>query len=245
MIAPHDWRGQEGLYGGKVVAMLADLLTATDVGDRLALASVWAEFTGAVVPGVTETGVEVLHQGRSTALVRATLRQDGRAKASAVAKFVAAGEGDKLPPRTLPPAPEVDDVVDYDAPWGRLHYDPKLQLKVIDQETRDGVLTTRAWLRVRPGHGDDLGVGGVEAVLLDLLPPGLFALEDHPAFVPTVDFAMHLNPSHRAEVGRWYWGEMRTEWSDGEFCCDTGEIRTPEGAFVARGTQNRRVVDAL
>lgn len=241
MIAGADWKGVEGLFGGKVIGMLADCVTSVPQVAAHELASLWVEFSGSVVPGVVDEEVRVLHAGRSTATVQARLAQEGRSKASAVAKLVGAGGAAALGRRVLPDAPPPADVEDFVAPWGHLQYDPKLQVKVISTGTVEGVLTSRAWIRVRPGHGDDLGVGGVEAVLLDLLPPGLFLTPHPPAFVPTVDFALHLNPSARAVVGEWFWGEMRTEWADEEFCAETGELRRADGTFVARGTQTRRV----
>lgn len=242
MIAGADWKGKEGLFGGKVVAMLAEAVTSAPEVGRLELASLWAEFSGSVVPGPVEQRVEVLHAGRSTATVRAALVQDGRSRASGVAKLVASGGALSTGTRSIPPAPGPDDVADLEAPWGRLDYDVKLQIKLVEQSVVDGVITTRAWIRVRPDHGADLGAGGVEAVLLDLLPPGLFFTDRVPAFVPTVDFALQTNPSARARAGEWYWGEMRTEWADEEFCAETGEIRRADGTFVARGTQTRRIV---
>lgn len=242
MRAGADWKGKEGLFGGKVVAMLADAVSSPPEVTGFALASLWAEFSGSVVPGPVEATVEVLHAGRSTATVRAALVQDGRSRASATAKLVVSGGRLSTGGRHLPPGPGPDEIDDLDAPWGRLDYDVKLQIKVVEQGVVDGVLTTRAWLRVRTGHGADLGPGGVEAVLLDLLPPGLFFTDEVPAFVPTVDFALQLNPSAGATEGEWYWGEMRTEWADDEFCAETGEIRRADGTFVARGTQTRRIV---
>lgn len=239
-----DWRGVEGIFGGKVIALLADAVMAAPGTGRHELASMWVEFSGSVVPGELHDEVEVAHLGRSTASVRASLSQQGRQKASAVAKLVAPDGGQPTLPtaRRLPVAPSPDELDDLVPPWGELSYDPKVQVRVIEHLVLDGVLTTRAWVRVRPGHGADLGVGGVEAVLLDVLPPGLFMTGTPPSFVPTVDFALHLSPGARAVAGDWFWGEMRTEWVEGGFCAETGEIRRADGTFVARGTQTRRVV---
>lgn len=237
-----SWKGMEGIYGGKVVAMLAECVTSHPEVERLDLGSLWVEFSGTVLPGEVDTVVEVLHAGRSTATVRSQLVQEGRPRASAMVKLVASGGMPAVGPRTLPPTPQPETLEDFVAPWGALDYDPKLQVRVFEQGVVDGVVTTRAWVRVRPGHGADLGVGGLEGVLLDLLPPGLFAVEPRPRFVPTVDFAVHTNPNARAVEGEWYWGEMRTEWADEGFCAETGEVRRADGTFVARGTQTRRVV---
>lgn len=237
-----DWRGVEDVFGGKVIALLADCVAAVPELDRLQVAALWVEFSSSVVPGAVDGRVEVLHAGRSTATVRAQLVQDGRSRASGMAKLVAAGSSPSLSPRDLGAVPRPEEVPDLVPPWGALAYDPKVQVKVVRTALVDGVLTTQAWVRVRPGQGADLGHVGVAAVLLDLLPPGLFHHERRPSFVPTVDFALHLDPSARPAVGEWHWGEVRTEWADGEFCGETGELRRADGTFVARGTQTRRVV---
>lgn len=239
-----DWRGVEGIFGGKVIALLADAVTAAPGTAHHQLASMWVEFSGSLLPGDLHDEVEVPHLGRSTATVRATLSQQGRQKASAVAKLVALDTAEPSQPtaRRIPDAPGPEELDDLVPPWGALNYDPKVQVKVIEHLALDGTLTTRAWVRIRPDHGADLGVGGVEAVLLDVLPPGLFMTGVAPSFVPTVDFALHLAPRARAVVGEWFWGEMRTEWIEGGFCAETGEIRRADGTFVARGTQTRRVV---
>lgn len=126
-------------------------------------------------------------------------------------------------------------------PWGALAYDPRVQVKVVATGLVAGVLSTQAWVRVRPDGGADLGPAGVAGVLLDLMPPGLFT-ERAPRFVQTVDFALHLDPSTPAVAGEWYWGEVRTEWADEEFCAESAVLHRADGAFVARGAQTRRVV---
>lgn len=237
-----DWRGVEDVFGGKVVALLADCVAAVPELDRLRLAALWVEFSSSVVPGPVDGRVAVLHAGRSTRTVRVHLVQGGRSRASGMAKLVAVGASGTLPSKDLGDVPGPEYVPDLVPPWGALAYDPKVQVKVVRTAVVDGVLTTQAWVRVRPGCGDDLDPVGVAAVLLDLLPPGLFHHERRPSFVPTVDFALHLDLSARPAVGEWHWGEVRTEWADGEFCGETAELRRADGTFVARGTQTRRVV---
>lgn len=234
-----DWRGKDGIYGGKVVACLATSVYAAPDVAGLRLASMWVEFSGTVLPGQVELFPETVHRGRSTATVRTTLVQ-GKQRASAVAKLIASEGGTLVEPRQLRALPAPETLTDFEAPWGDLSYDPKFQIRVAHQSIDDGVITTRAWVRTQPDT--DLGHGGAEAALLDLLPPGLFFAERVPSYVPTVDFALHLNPNAPARAGEWLWGEMRTEWADNEFCAETGTLHRPDGTFVARGTQTRRVV---
>ncbi|WP_110241582.1 thioesterase family protein [Nocardioides gilvus] len=239
MIIGADWRGKEGIYGGKVAACLADAVQIDPDLAGLELASMWVEFSGTVFPGPVEVVAETVHRGRSTATVRATLVQ-GRQRASAVAKLIASGGRTPLEPRRWAALPDPEKLHDFQAPWGELEYDSKFQIRVAGQSADEGIITTRAWVRTQADT--HLGHGGAEAALLDLLPPGLFFADPVPAYVPTIDFALHLNPNARVRPGQWLWGEMRTEWADEEFCADTGTLYRPDGTFVARGTQTRRVV---
>lgn len=234
-----DWRGKDGIYGGKVVACLAESVQADPAVTGLRLASMWVEFSGTVLPGQVELVTEVIHRGRSTATVRGALVQ-GKQRASAVAKLVASGGESLVAPRQLGTLPLPEALDDFVAPWGELAYDPKFQIRVARQSVDDGIITTRAWVRLQPDT--ELGQGGAEAALLDLLPPGLFLADPAPTYVPTIDFALHLNPNAAVTPGEWLWGEMRTEWADEEFCADTGTLYRADGTFVARGTQTRRVV---
>lgn len=239
MIIGQDWRGKEGVYGGKVVACLAEAVQSDPDLAGFGLASMWVEFSGTVLPGPIEVVTEIAHRGRSTATVRSALVQ-GKQRASAVAKLISSGGKTPLEPRRWAALPDPDTLLDFQAPWGELEYDSKFQIRVASQSADDGVITTRAWVRTQVDTV--LGHGGAEAALLDLLPPGLFFADPRPAYVPTVDFALHLNPNAPVHPGEWVWGEMRTEWADEEFCADTGTLYRADGTFVARGTQTRRVV---
>ena len=234
-----DWVGVEGIFGGKAIATTVEAAVTAPEVDGLVLASASLEFSGGLAVGDATLVTDVVHRGRSTATVHVTCVQE-RPRLRAVAKLVAPGERRVLPAHQLPDGPGPDALDDFDPPYGRLSYDHKFGVRVVGHALEDGVPTTRAWVRALPGTG--LGVGGTEVALLDVLPPGLFMRDPRPSFVPTVDFALHLDVQALAHEGEWLYGVMRTEWATDAFCLETATLHRADGRFVARGTQTRRIV---
>ena len=246
-----DWAGITGVYGGRVIAAVAEEARAHAATDGLELASVFVEFTGGAQVGPATLGTGVVHRGRSTATLDVVCTQvQGRPGheaepmverrvVGAVAKFVAPGAA--LPAVAAPlRAPDPESLPEFVPPWGSLAYDHKFDVRVISHELEEGVPTTRAWVKLQPGTG--LGNHGSLAALLDVLPPGLFMREPRPRFVPTVDFAMHLDADVPVVEGEWFHGVMRTEWEAEEFCLESATLQRADGRFVGRGTQTRRIV---
>lgn len=234
-----DWVGVEGIFGGRGIATAVEAATHTPEVEGLVLASASLEFSGGLSVGGAEVVTDVVHRGRSTATVQVTVVQ-GRPRLRATAKLVAPGERRVLGPHVLPQGPGPDELDDFDAPYGRLAYDDKFRVRVVSHAEEAGVPTTRAWVRLQSGSG--LGAGGAEAALLDVMPPSLFLHQPQPKFVPTVDFAMHLDALTPAVEGEWLYAVMRTEWATDTFCLETATLHRPDGRFVARGTQSRRIV---
>lgn len=239
-----DWVGVRGVFGGRVIAAVLEHAAALPDLDGLEVGSVHVEFTGGALPGEASLVDAVVHRGRSTATVEVTCSQEQDGKVRRVVgsstKFVARAGAPTLAPHRLPEVPAPDDLLEFDPPWGALSYDLKFDVRFVSHALEDGVPTTRAWLRARPGTG--LGRLGTVAALLDVLPPGLFMREPLPQFVPTVDFSMHVDALAVPEEGEWVLGVMRTEWADEAFCLETSTLHRADGRYVARGTQNRRVV---
>lgn len=239
-----DWVGVRGVFGGRVIAAVAEEARAHPETAGLDLGSCHVEFTGGALTGEAMLRPRLVHRGRSTATVEVECTQvQGRSERRVVgstSKFVARGTTPALPPHVLPAGPGADDLDDFAPPWGALSYDLKFGVRLVSHTLEGGVPTTRAWLRVNPGTG--LGPFGGVASLLDVLPPGLFMREPIPQFTPTVDFSMHLDAAVLPDEGEWVYGIMRTEWADDAFCLETSTLHRADGRFVARGTQNRRVV---
>lgn len=239
-----DWAGVRGVFGGRVIAAVAEQARLHPDTDGLDLGSCHVEFTGGAVTGEATLRPRLVHRGRSTATVEVECTQvqggSERRVVGSTTKFVARGTTPVLGPSTLPYGPAPEDLDDFEPPWGALSYDLKFGTRLVSHASEAGVPTTRAWLRITPGTG--LGRFGGTAALLDVLPPGLFMREPIPQFVPTVDFSMHLDATTLPDEGEWVYGVMRTEWADDAFCLETSTLHRADGRFIARGTQNRRVV---
>lgn len=239
-----EWVGVRGVFGGRVIAAVAEHAASLPEVEGLALGSVHVEFTGGAVTGEANLATRVVHRGRSTATVEVVCEQvqgaSVRRVVGATSKFLARTSAPASAPPVPPSLPGPDGLPEFEAPWGELSYDRKFEVRIISHSLQDGAPTTRAWVRAREGAG--LGRLGTVAALLDVLPPGLFMREPLPQFVPTVDFSMHVDAAAVPDEGEWVLGVMRTEWADEDFCLETATLHLADGRYVARGTQNRRVV---
>jgi hypothetical protein len=77
-------------------------------------------------------------------------------------------------------------------------------------------------------------------VLLDVLTPGLFALDEPPVFVPTVDVTVHFAP-RLGDVGPgWRFLTNRTVWATRDFCVDESTLHDRDGHPLAQVRQAGR-----
>ncbi|WP_196222622.1 thioesterase family protein [Micromonospora sp. CP22] len=234
-----EWRGFDGVFGGRVIAALGEAAQCIPGFEVLSLA---VEFSGSVGLGDADLLVSPRHQGGRTACVEVSLLQ-GRPRARAVAKL-ARVRGAEIPSAPIDLAgiltPEQTPRYDppyRDQPWSRL-----LELRLIP-DTGAG-RATRAWMRLnepaRPVA--TLDALGRAAVLIDAVPPGLFLSPRVPAFVPTIDFTLHLRPQPPAPRDGWYLVVSSTVWARDDFCMEDTSLYTSMGEMVAQARQNRRVV---
>jgi acyl-CoA thioesterase len=95
------------------------------------------------------------------------------------------------------------------------------------------------WCRVRASAGvtDPLVALGL---VVDALPPSLFAVRTEPAALPTVELTMHL-VGPPPPVGAWVRVDQRTAWSDGWSCVDEADLHDEQGRLVATARQSRRL----
>ncbi|WP_235738828.1 thioesterase family protein [Nocardioides alcanivorans] len=241
-----EWGGFTGVFGGRVVAELAAAVTRAPNADEylagLVPASLHAEFSAAVDLGAAEVTAEVLHAGRRTARVATAVRQ-GHRRASASVKMVRAGEPSCLPRRDLRSLPTPESLSPFVPPYPPMAYSALTEIRLVEHTRVNGQPSTRVWVRLDDASPavTELDPTGRAAVLLDIVPPGPFFADAAPAFVPTVDFSLHRAPVTSAPGG-WHYAESTTEWWADGFCAESATLWSADGTFVARGTQNRRVV---
>ncbi|WP_162598633.1 thioesterase family protein [Nocardioides gilvus] len=233
-----SWLGLGGVFGGKIIAETIRVAGAHPEVADLSVASAYVSFLGTVTPGEVDFATRVTHRGRRTATVDVAVVQ-GRDLATGRVKLAVAGAEDLCGPARLKAFPGPEDVEPYVAPYGALAHDEHLEVRPFSTVPDEGVPSVRAWVRARVGAG--LGVG-TAAALLDIVPPSLFFSGHPPTFVPTIDFHLHRQPRDEDLEGQWLLAEARTEWADGALCAETTTLHRPDGTFLARGTQTRRIV---
>ncbi|MFS3126863.1 thioesterase family protein [Nocardioides sp. Bht2] len=237
------WAGFAGVFGGRVIAELGAAAVADPRLGEMSLVSLVAQFSAAIDVGRGDVEVEVTHVGRASASVSVRLVQE-RLRASAEAKLVRSGDPSVQQPWVVNDRPEPDEIAEFEPPYGEMAYADLVRIRVIDHKVRDGLPSTRCWVSFDEAAAavGELDPAGRAAALLDVVPPGPFFTEPRPSFVPTIDFALNLAPSPPVSADGWYYTEATTLWRNSGYCAESTTPWTSSGEFVARGTQNRRIV---
>lgn len=246
----HRWLGMEGIFGGFVLGRVVDAADA--VLEGFSPQAVTTHFVGAIRPGDVELVTETVHSGRTTASLRVELRQNGRTRVHAIASLVPTGP--QTGPRTGPQTswrhsedprrwgdPETSPP--YVARHRPLPYSDHLDVRACAPHTlEDGA---SAWVRLSrpPDDTEKMGPHGIASIFLDVLPPGLFARDVPPFFVPTIDFTVHFAPQVASAdfVARWYHVSNRTLWASQDYCVDESTLHDRAGYPLAQIRQGRAV----
>ena len=235
-----SWRSFAGTQGGLLLGhLLAAAENATGQGARTAT----AHFLAAAPPGPASTRAQIDRRGSSSCSVRTELQTgDGttaavaqvltvRPRPSALVEHRAADAG----PTRVDPA-ELDPFalpVDY-VPFGQhLDYRP-----VGEHRPLGGGPLPRltGWVRLLADVPPLVAI----AVLLDCLPPSLFATFSQPVSLPTVELTAHLSATVPT-AGTWLLLDQSTRWHDGDLALDDATLTDQNGTLVAQCRQTRRV----
>ena len=228
-----SWRSFSHVQGGLVVgSLLAAAADLTGAAPR----AVTAHLLTGVAPDTATAVQAVVDRAGTTGSVRATMSQAGRPAAVAQVLTLA------RPLRSGPPAP-VPAVAD-GVPF-RL---PRELVPIADHTSIRALGPTRplaggdeprltAWVRIDGDLEPLVRLG----VLLDALPPSLFAVRTTPAAMPTVELTAHLAGPPPAP-GAWVLVDQVTTWADDDLAVDDAELRAEDGSLVARARQTRRLL---
>jgi hypothetical protein len=242
LVPDERWGGLVGVYGGYVAALFADRAAQCAGGDYT-LASLTVRFRAAVEDAPLRLFLDLPHQGRRTTTARMRIEQDGRSRAEASAVLLRY-DGSAPAVRALAP-PELEPPADYAVrPYvqGGLAFLANLDLRTpprnLDPEA------TRAWVRLAAPRAD-LGLATPQAaacVLMDVLLPVLFASDDPPVFVPTLEFSYAFTPAVAQLDQQWCAGENRLDWVADDCCAEDATLReAATGRLLARQRQLRSV----
>jgi Thioesterase-like superfamily len=228
-----SWRSFTGIQGGMVVGQL---LAAAAAEAGAPPRAVTAHLLRPVRPGVDAVVTAVADRAGTTGSIRAELVQDGRLAALAQVLTLA---------RPLPPGTPSVGL----APADGEPFELPRQLVPIAVHTRIRALgperplaggaepRLHAWVRI-DGLSDPVVQLGV---LVDALPPSLFAVWTAPRPLPTVELTAHL-AGPLPGPGEWVRIDQRTTWHDAELAVDDASVWTVDGAPVAQVRQTRRLI---
>lgn len=94
-----------------------------------------------------------------------------------------------------------------------------------------------AWVRPRREAPID---AAALVLLVDAMPPAVYAVASTPVAVPTVDLTVSFTDTPAATG--WVLLRIRTRSAAGGWCLDDSEVWDAEGRLLARGRQTRRVL---
>ena len=236
LVVDPSWRSfthvQGGLVVGHLLAAAADLAGATP---RV----VTAHLLAGVEPSAEATVAATADRAGTTGSIRATLSQHGRL--AAVAQVLTLARPASPVAETAPVAvPPVSDGVPFALPRDLVAIADHTSIRALgSSRPLGGGAEPRltAWVRI-DGDLEPLVQLGV---LLDALPPSLFAVRTTPAVLPTVELTAHLAGPPPAG-GAWVLVDQVTTWADDDLAVDDAELRTEDGSLVARARQTRRLL---
>ncbi|MEE2034158.1 acyl-CoA thioesterase [Rhodococcus chondri] len=228
----HTWRAFDGIHGGLV---LASMLRSAAVE------------TGAVPIAATAHFYSPVRPGRVRPIVRSAGRPSavqvsiGDAATALVRLSRTVGEAEYTPRIEVDTDPNQLDPLDI--PVDFVPFSQHLDIRPINAArpfAGGSDPEFDVWIRLRPA----LEITGVEraAILLDALPPGLFATRTTPVPIPTVELTTHFAPGAHTSHGPWHRLRHRTVWATSDRCVDEAELFTADGQLAAQARQSRRVL---
>lgn len=234
---PPEWVSFGGVQGGLVMGNMAQ---AAALATGRTVSSIGAHLLAPVAPGPVTFVAQVNKAGRSTSSVDITVNQGGRVQAHAQVLAVDAASGapawSPAPPRHL-----VGQPMDFDAfalPVDFVPFAQFIEVRPTNGAVPGGIGAVpvfEAWIKRTTGEPlDQLGM----AVLLDAMPPSLFAIWDAPKSLPTVEMTMHFSPAPFDSP--WLIVRQETTWSSESYCIDDATLHTPDGVLVAQSRQVRK-----
>jgi acyl-CoA thioesterase len=239
------WNSIGVLHGGLVIAMM---VRAATLDSNLRPASVTAHLHSGAQSGPARIELLELNAGRTARSMQAVLEQDRR-RATAVVLLTsdeaADATGAEIPPSAVGPLPPLPADVDEAAPSRRIApFMDNLHVAMVGDNFpfRGGSDTAlAAWMRPRRPHPDPAAIA---TLLLDAMPPSLYARRTAPQPILTIEFTVHLTPlAHRPARGDgWLLIEQRTVWAIGELCMDDATLRDEAGDLIGSARQLRRVL---
>lgn len=230
-----SWRSFDGIHGGLVVATM---LRAAAEATGAVPAAVSAHFTRPVPPGPAELTTGREHGGRTVSSLVSL--SDA---ALALVRLTRDPGAVTLPASVVEPSPTAPEATErLRIPVDFVPFSQHLDIRPINDArpfAGGDVPEFDVWIRLDP----PIGFTGAElaAVLLDALPPALYATRTTPVPIPTAEYSAHFVPTVRSG-SPWHRLRHRTVWATDTLCVDETELFTDDGRLAAQARQLRRIL---
>ena len=234
-----SWRSFSAIQGGLVVGHLLEAAAAHAGAPPRA---VTAHLLGGVAPDEPVRLATSSDRDGRTGSVRSEMWQDGGLRAVAQVLTLARPASPVVEPYLPVGGYRPEDGVPLELPRDYVPIAEHTEIRALGpSRPLAGGPEPRlhAWVRMRGGLAPLVQLG----VLLDALPPSLFAVRTVPAAMPTVELTAHL-VGEPPQTGAWVRVDQRTVWADSDVAVDDVELRAVDGSLVARGRQTRRLPPA-
>lgn len=231
-----SWRSFSSVQGGLLVGHLLDAAAGLAGAPPR---TVSAHLLGPVQAGAEVTAEASVDRPGRTASVRSALHQDGATRAVAQTLTVAVPASRVVAPGSSVLADHPEDDEPFALPRDLVPIADHTEIRALGSaRPLAGGEEPRlcAWVRI---HGELAPLVRL-GVLLDALPPSLFAVRTTPLPMSTVELTAHLaaeppGPEDWVRIEQW------TAWHDTAVAVDDAELRTEDGALLARARQTRRI----
>lgn len=234
-----DWWVFTGANGGYLAAVLARALTER-VGDPARmLRSLTVHYLRPPAAGPVTVATNVVRQGRSLATLTATMTQEGREVATALAAFSLARPSWSFSDAVMPAAPPVDETPP--SKWPPELFPPIGRRFEYRPVGSDGVFAgepdaaVAAWTRLRePRPLDPL----LLSLIADALAPAVFPKASSPVAATTIDLTVHFRaPADEPPGDGWVLAAFRSRVGADGFVEEDGEVWSEDGRLLAQSRQ--------
>lgn len=239
------WWSWAGPHGGLLAAIA--LRRAQPLAGGRSPRALTAQFLQVLGEGDVAVTAALLREGGSSSTVRAELlHPDGTPAVTALVTSGRSREAGAGYTAVAPPAvPGWQDCEALELPVELVPFAANLEFRPAAGTPLSGgpVAELVAWVRLR---GDDPLDAAALTVLVDAMPPALYAATAVPVPVPTVELSVSYASGLDDEPVRgWALTRIATRTAGDGWCVDDCEVWAPDGRLLVQSRQTRRVLGSL
>jgi acyl-CoA thioesterase len=235
------WWSWTGAHGGLLAALL--LQHARTQAPELGPRSLYTSFLNPADGRPLRSSTEVVRRSGSSAVTRSQLHQGDSLVLIGTALLTGGPNAPVMQACPAPPVPRADQCPPEHPPVDVVPFVQHVDIRMADAARPLGGGTEpmmTAWLKLK-----EPAFQPAEAalVLLDSMPPALYAATTEPVLAPTVDLAVHFADGlAAADVGEWALIRTQVEQASTGWMIDSIHLWSPDGNLLATARQTRRIL---